>query len=480
MPRLPHGAGHLVLLATAALLATGCASVPRDAGFAEVRAETAARADLDVRWLPGVEEDRAAAEAVRALLADSLTAETAVQVALLHNRRLQALYEELGIAQADLVQAGLLRNPVFGAHPRWPTSGGAPDLAFSVAFDFLGVLARPLRRRMAEAAYEAARLRVTEAVLAHAAATRAAFYRALAAEQEVELMQQVVFATELALDAAQRLRAAGNLRRLDLLQEQALYEEARLSLEAAEGRRTEAHEHLARLMGVWGEDAAFALAGRLPDPPDDREEFAPWGEEHVETRAVEASLALAAARADVRAAAHRAGLANVETLLPALELGAEIEREDDHWKAGPGVHLALPLFDTGRARRAAGRAALRQELAAYEALAVEIRSAARAARARVLTARRQALHLRRVVLPLHTALTAETQLQYNAMQVGLFHLLAARQREIEAGRRYLDALADYWTARADLDLLLQGGRPAEGSLPAGRAAAPTPPARPGH
>jgi outer membrane protein, heavy metal efflux system len=470
-------------LLLAALLLAGCASVPRDAGFSDVRQQAADRADLDARWLRSAGEDREAAEAVRALLADSLTAEAAVQVALLNNRRLQATYEGLGIAQADLVQAGLLRNPVFGAHPRWPLDGGPPDLAFSVAFDFLGVLSLPMRQRVAASTYESARLRVTEAVLAHAADTRAAFVRALAAEQEVELMEQVVFATELAFDAAERLRAAGNIRRLDLLHEQALYETARLDLEAAQGRRLETRERLARSMGVWGRDAAFTLAGRLPDPPSDRDEFGEGGEEGVEARAVEASLALAAARADVETAARRLGLTDVEAAVPSFGLGAEIEREGDHWKAGPDLHLALPLLDAGQARRAGGRAALRQEQAAYLALAVEVRSAARAARARVLAARRQALHLRRVVLPLRAELTAETQLQYNAMQVGVFHLLAARQQEVDAGRRYLDALAAYWEARADLDLILQGGTP-EGTAPGGsgsphRPAAPTL-TRPGH
>jgi len=480
----PRGRGAALLLA--ALLLAGCASVPRDAGFSDVRQQAAERAGVDARWLRGADEDREATEAVRALLADSLTAEAAVQVALLHNRRLQATYEGLGIAQADLVQAGLLHNPVFGAHPRWPLGGGPPDLAFSVAFDFLGILSLPMRRSVATSAYEAARIRVTEDVLGHAAATRAAFARALAAEQEVELMEQVVFATEAAFVAAERLRAAGNIRRLDLLYEQALYETARLDLEAAQGRRIEARERLARQMGVWGEDAAFAfaLAGRLPDPPDERDEFGEAGEEGLEARAVEASLALAAARADVETAARRLGLTDVEAALPVLGLGAEIEREGGHdWKLGPDIHLALPILDAGQARRAGGRAALRQEQAAYLALAVEVRSNARAARARVLAARRQALHLRRVVLPLRAELTAETQLQYNAMQVGVFHLLAARQQEIDAGRRYLDALAAYWEARADLDLVLQGGA-ADGAAAAGGRAPHGPPAptltRPGH
>lgn len=442
----------IILAACGAVLLAGCASVPREAGFSEVRDTVAERADAEVRWHRGTADAETEA-AVAALLADSLTADAAVQIALLNAPALQALYEDLGVARADLVQAGLLRNPVFGAHPRWPLDGGTPELAFSVAFDFLGVLALPMRRAVAASAFEAAHLRATEAVLAHAAATRIAFVRALAAEQEVELMQQVVVATEAGFVAAQRLREAGNIRRLDLLQEQALYEQSRLDLEAAELRAAERRERLARAMGLWGEAVQVPLAGRLPDPPDDEPDL----NDAVERRAVEASLALAAARADAEAVARRAGVADFESVLNTLELGAEVERESDgEWLLGPDVKVRLPLLDTGRARRDGARSALRAELARLEATAVDVRSAARTARARLAASRRQALHLRRVVLPLRSELTAEMQLQYNAMQVGVFHLLETRRREIEAGRAYLDALAAYHEARTELDLVLQG------------------------
>ena len=79
---------------------------------------------------------------------------------------------------------------------------------------------------------------------------------------------------------------------------------------------------------------------------------------------------------------------------------------------------------------------------------------------RLALARRTALQYQRVVLPLRARLVEQTLLQYNAMQTGVFGLLQAQQLEIAAARRYFDALAGYWEARADLDLLLQGRMPA--------------------
>ena len=60
------------------------------------------------------------AEKLQALLEGELTTNAAVQIALLNNAALQATFEELGIAQAELVQAGLLKNPVFAGHVRFP------------------------------------------------------------------------------------------------------------------------------------------------------------------------------------------------------------------------------------------------------------------------------------------------------------------------------------------------------------------------
>ena len=132
---------------------TGCASVPKEAGFPDVQNIIEQRIGRWVHWNQGTSEDAAVVDAVRSMLQQELTIDEAVQIALLNNRSLQATYEELGIAQADLVQAGLLRNPLFGASFRFPdkTVGGhrSTNTEFSVVQDFLDLLVRPLRKKVA-------------------------------------------------------------------------------------------------------------------------------------------------------------------------------------------------------------------------------------------------------------------------------------------------------------------------------------------
>ncbi|WP_420454997.1 TolC family protein [Rubrivirga sp.] len=463
---------RVLLVAVGAVVVSGCAAVRPQAAFDDVRATVVERADVRVTWRTGGAEDAAAEAAVDSLLADSLTVETAVQVALLHNRRLQATYEDLGVAQAALVQAGLLSNPVFGGRSLWALDESrAPDLGFTVALEFLDVFRTPLRRRVAQNEYQAARFRVAGAVLDLAARTRAAFVRAQADATGLAMQRRVVQNAEAGYTASALLRQAGNVPAVDVLAEQALYEQARLDLLVAEGQAAESREALVRLMGLSGPAAAIDLPGALaPVPAESPLAFVRAATEGglpvavvdvaaVERAAVETSLDLAAARADVEAMAQRLGLTNVESVLPDLEVGGEAERDDGEWKAGPEVEVVLPLFDQGQARRAAARAELRRRQALYYATAVDVRSAARTLAQRLATTRRAALHYQTAVLPLRAQLVQQTLLQYNAMQTGVFGVLQAQQQEAEATRRYVDALAAYWQARADLDLLVQGRMP---------------------
>ena len=446
-----------LLAAVAALASGGCASVPRDAGFADVRRIASERTGARVHWNQGTASDAAVAASVRTLLGKELTAEGAMQIALLNNRGLQAAYEDLMVAQADLVAAGLLRNPVFDAEVRFPEGGGGAGLELALVQDFIDLLYIPMRKRLAASAFEAAKLRAAGNVMDLAGEVRSAVYTLQASEQTLEMRRQVVSATEASYDLARRLRAAGNISELDLANERALYEQSRLQLRAAEAAVLRDREHLNRLMGLWGPaSAAWTVAARLPDVP--AEDVAAEG---LERTAVERSLDLRAARQEVEAAARAVGIAAPFGLLPEAEAGVSAERESEgDWAVGPAFSLPIPLFNQGQPAVASAQARLRQARQRYFALAVEVRSRTRAARDAVAAAREQAEHYRRVILPLRNEIVEQTQLQYNAMQLGPFQLLVAKQQQIEAGAAYISALKDYWLARTELDQLLNGRIPA--------------------
>lgn len=441
-----------LLGAAGLLVAAGCAGPNPHEGFESVRQSVSDRAGLRVHWTSGAPEDAEVAALVETMLGGELTVDQAVQVTLLNNRDLQAVYEELSLAQADVVQAGLLRNPVFSAAARFDTGGGGTGFDLEIAQDFVSLLYLPMRKGRAKAAFEAAKLRVTGEVLDTALAARGAFFEYQAAEQTREMRVTVMEATRASYDLARRLREAGNNLDLDVINERALHEQSKLDLAAAEQAAFQSRERLNSLMGLWGHRTNWTAAARLPAVPDDVP-----GADDLEKRALGASLDLALLRRDVEIAAREARIARPLGWLDDAEVGVAAEREvEGGWSVGPSIAVPIPLFDQGQASGASARARLRQAAERYAARAVELRARVRAAHGAVLASHDRARYQQHVLLPLRERIVEETQLQYNAMQVGAFQLLQAKRDQIETGAEYIASLRDYWLARARLDHVLSG------------------------
>jgi cobalt-zinc-cadmium efflux system outer membrane protein len=452
--------GVLLLLAGFA----GCASVNLSAGFPEVTATVEERSSAKIVWNQGTELDSETAERLRSLLQRKLTADDAVQIALLNNRDLQAMYSELGVAQADLVQAGLLRNPILDASVAFHLGPVRPDLQLGVVFGLLDALYVPLRKRVAAAQFEEAKLRVTGAVLDFVLEARGTFYRHQADEQMLELRTAIVEALTASFDVSRRLHEAGNITDLGLARDRAGMERAKLELRSAEVAARQSRERLNILMGLSGRNAEWEIEQRLPDVPAE-----PLAVNGVERSAVTRSIDLAHARQRVAAMGQRLGYDRATALIPSLEVGATAEKEaDEVWGVGPSVAVPIPLFDQGQARVARSAAELRRVQHEYYALAVRVRSTARAVLDRLQGAGDRARYYRDILLPLQERIVSEAQLQYNAMQLGVFELLRDRQQQIETGVAYVEVLRDYWVARAELLHILSGRLPmSEGIRPGG-------------
>jgi len=465
-----------VIPATAVMLATsllaGCGSYPMGAGFGSVQKTVSERAGKNVRWNQSLEEDKEAEAAVQQLLNQPLSGDAAVQVALLNNKRLQASYEKLGVAQAELVQAGLLSLPVFDVAASFPAAGGPPDLDLGIARSFLDLLTLPAKKRMAENQFESAKAMVSEEVMNLSGETLRKYYRAQADAQILEMLDQVVLASSASFETAQRLHEAGNVKNLDLDNEKALYGQSKLQRANAQLSAQQSREELSKTMGLWGSDTSkWKISNRLPAMPSKERD---WSK--LEAEAVSASLALEASRHRLNVQAQQLGVTNLESWLQGLELGAVSSREDGEWDVGPSASLNIPLTPNGRrAALEVVRSELRQELREFEATAIEVRSDARSARDRLLATRRMVEYLQAELLPLREKITQETLLEYNAMQVGVFQLLETKRQQIETGERYIQTLYTYWANRAELETILRGGRISPSSTEVSSEAAPSNP-----
>ncbi len=434
-------------------LAVAC--IPADAGYQDVRQITSARIQRDVRWY---EHDASADAKLRELLAKPLNAESAVQVALLNNQGLQAAFEELGVARSRLVQALAFPNPTADAALRFDGSGRT-DIELHGLIDLSELLFLPLRGGVAGAALEAAKVSVAGRVLDLAFQARIAFYEYQAAEQTLELRRSILVALLASFEAARNLHEAGNITDLSYANEQALYEESRVAYTRAEAGLRAAREELSALLGVWGRQAEWTAEPRLGDelPADD-----PLAK--LESQAIERSLDLEIIRRRFEAAGKGANVARVRGWVPELKAGVAAEREGGEWGIGPAAAIEVPLFYQGQGEAGVALAQMRQEQKLYADTAVRIRAASRTVAARLQVAAKSAEYYKTVLLPLREQIVNDTQLQYNAMSIGVFQLLQAKRDQIETARTYVDVLREYWELRAEADQLLAGRLPRRASL----------------
>lgn len=404
----------------------------------------------------GLESEPSTAEAAGRVL----SLDEAVRLALENNRELRARLEALGIPEGRVRQAGLVPNPTVEAE-LLPERNSTLEVA--VEYDLTSLVLAPLRARAERADLEAERLEVAAAVVALGYETRVGYAALAAAEARLAVARRSLEAQAASRDAAEALSAAGNLPGLDYAALVAAYERERLVVAGLELEASEARERLARLLGLHGAAADVEVEASFAPPPTTAEE-----PETIERRAVEASLELAALRSRLEAAARRAGVARTEGWLPDVSVDLHILRgqpdepagtpSDPALRFGGGLTVSVPLFDRRQGRVQAFEAEGRALLERYYGLAIDVRSAAREARNRLVSARARVHHLEAVVRPAEDRVLEETLLRYDAMQLDVFRLIAARRARLEVELAYVDTVNELFVARAAVDALLAGRR----------------------
>jgi cobalt-zinc-cadmium efflux system outer membrane protein len=455
-----------LLLAALAFTVTGCSSAMRsyDDVAATVTSRTGKVVPSPARQLSGHDVNRE----VSFLLTRSLTANTAAQIALLNSRRVRATLEELNLSQADLLEASLPSNPTLSSSVRWPSGGGGSNSEFGLAADVLNLLLLPLRRRLALHEYEAAKRRVSHELLEVVFETKEAFYELQAAQHLLNRLKTAAEVNQVSSDMARRLREAGNITELELLQEQTNSQQAAVEITRANGEVAAARERVNRLLGLTSSQArAWRFSENLPAMPGKEPSLA-----SLESAAVANRQDLAAEAEIVVALEQGYSLTRKMRYFPAFNVGVDTEREVEGERlTGPTLEVELPLFNQGQGRLMKATAELAKARASHDALELEIRSDVRSALQRVQLARQLHQQLSSVLLPQRQRILAETLLQYNAMQVSTFELLQAKSAEIEAERAVVEALRDYWVARGELEKAAGGSLKPARVVPAGKAPA---------
>ena len=439
-----------IAISVAAMFLGGCATLSQEGGFDAVQGAVKGRTGKDVRWIKSDADAESVRGMVKKLLADPLSPDDAVQIALFNNRGLQATYAELSIAEADLVQAGRMTNPHF-AYLR-TRNGSERKLEWALTFPIIDLLTMPLRARLEGRRFEEAKLSVAGRAVGVGLETRRAWYQAVAAAQTARYMEQVKEAAEASAQLARRMAQIGNFPKLTQMREQVFYAETVAQLARARQTATAERERLTRLMGLYGDELGFTLPERLPDLPADTPEI-----EDMEATAIAQRYDVLAAKRAAESLAESLGLSKATRFVNALELGPASSKEDPQpWKRGIEISLQIPIFDWGSARVAKAEAIYMQSVHRVAETAINARSEVREAYAAYRIAYDTAKHYRDEIVPLRKQISEETLLRYNGMLMSVFELLADAREQVMSVNATIEAQRDFWLAENALHGALNG------------------------
>src|SRR5229473_1375814 len=369
------------------------------------------RTEDDAEWAKGAVQD---------LLRRSLTVDAAVQIALLSNRGLQASYNELALAEADMVQESLPANPTFSIFRI--AGNGALEAERQVVGNILALSTLPFRSEIARQRFQKAQLRAAEETLRLAAEVRRTYFRAVAANELVGLLTDTKSTAESTAQLALKLGQTGALNKLDQAREQVFYAETTADLATLRQDGASSRERLIRLLGLWDGDLGIRLPGKLPPLPQ-----RPLSLPGIEVDAVEHRIDLQIARIELGALAKSLNLTEATRFVTLLDVaGVDRKTRDPSGLAfrerGFDVQFQIPIFDGGEVRVRQAAETYNQAFNLLTEKAVNVRSEARDAFRVYRSTYDIAEHYQREVLPLRKIISDEMQLRFS-MQVDVFALL---------------------------------------------------------
>lgn len=440
-------------------LLSGCASVNFDQTLAKTGQDTASftQGQLVLAQTP---ELRAAQEqAAKEILQKPLSQGDAVRLALVNSPALQSLLAQNWADAAQVAQSGRIANPRF----TFESLRGANELELGrlLSFGLLDVLTLPARLGLAQRQIEQSQLRLSSDVITQVTQVRLAWVAAVAAQQSQVYAQQVFDLAQASAELARRMQAAGNFSRLQHMRHQAFFSQASVQLKQAQQEASGTRETLIRRLGLSEPQAqVLKLPDRLPTCPDQ-----PRSPDEISRVVSTQRLDIQLAQAEYTAAAAAQGLQAISSFTD-IEVGVLRNTVFNAagtktQKSGYEISVRLPLFDWGDNQRQAMNA---QTLAAAYRLEAALRvagSQVRESYAAYRTAFDNSEHHRAELVPLHKTILDENVLRYNAMQIGVFELLAEARAQISSVLAAIAAEQQFWLADALLQAALVGS-----SLPA--------------
>ncbi len=374
-------------------------------------------------------------------LADGLTQEEAVAVALWNSPSFQATLVDLGIARADLAEAGLLRNPIFSLLFPW----GPKQLEFTLQFPFDALIQRPRRVEAARINATAIGERLVWDALSLVAQVRTAHAEAITADRRLTLATENAALTRSLADITEARLRAGDISDLEARAPRTDALRTDVVRRAAQHDRDLSRLTLAALLGL--DQGPEQLQPRLSAAYD----AAPCPVEDATLKEALASRPdVRAAEITIEAATARARWESSRTLALIGVLDAN-GRGAEGFEIGPGVTLDIPLFNRNQGGTARATAEIERASRLYAAARTQVMADVRSAGVRVSQAQQALDDWSADIVPSLETEQRQAENAYSAGEIPLFNVLDVGRRLVDGRMRQLDAEADLYRSRIALD-----------------------------
>lgn len=428
------------------LLFTGCASIQTQQEWERINMFALERTGFEVKWEQSEEDIDAVKAEVKKLLAGGITMDKAVKIALLNNRKLQAAFEEIGIAKADLVQAGLFTNPRLSANFRFPFGGGSTGIEAGGIVSIADLWQIPIRKKVASTRLEMAMLRVSEEILNTASEVKKAYIGYSALSLVRNEMEKIKDGIEEWRDHLIYRQQFGYVSELDIYMANALVIETELEFSKIESDLLISRFKLNRILGLSPEQSGYEVIESLSEEITALPEL-----EKLISHALSNRPDVLIVRMRVEEARRVLALEQ-SRIFSNVEAGVVYERGIDRDESiGTEVDIQLPIFDQNQAQIAKAEYRLRQAEKELKAKIEEVREDVLAAFERLWLLSQQINLIKTQILPARIAAVEYTEKYFNAMELNMLYLLEARQKLLETKRHYFNTLKEYHEQLAELE-----------------------------
>ncbi len=382
-------------------------------------------------------------------LADGLGLDESLRLALLNSRRLQAGFLGLGVARADYVQAGLLKNPTLGVSFLFPSWGGHPKITADLLQSLVDLWALPARQEVAGNALQERIFELSRFAGELVVDTKDAYFESVATQELLATARENATVAQSAFEAVQRRAQAGvaTLVEQNLAEGQALG--ADLALRSAEQANFSAKRRLAALLSIEADLMEVELLDPLPDP-----RAAEMDREALVARSRTTRLDLKAAEAAVAMAEAQLALERRRSI-PDVQVGLSYERPEAGGSGGsllgPAASFELPIFDRNQAQVRRAELLRDQLTREYEALAADVGQEVRAAVDRAGSAARTAQFVSGELLPQAQRTLELVRTSYELGDTTLLALLESQRTALQARSTRISALLEAARTRVEIE-----------------------------